>query len=111
MFSLCGNLVSLLLVVISLACCTLAVPLSDFYPVDGGALVRGDDGFSYPQRPISSSKKIPFFGTLYDFIVVSWVCITRFNDGSVHGLSSHDGIKYGPFVMEPWLHDGDVVPS
>ena len=71
MLSLCGNLVLLLLVVISMACFTLAVPLSDFYPVDGGASVSGDDGFSYPLRPISPTKKIPFFGTLYDFIVVS----------------------------------------
>ena len=72
MLSLCGNLVLLLLAVISMACCTLAVPLSDFYPIEGGASVTGDDGFSYPQRTISSSRKIPFFGTLYDFIVVSW---------------------------------------
>ena len=71
MLSLCGNLVLLLLVVISMACCTLAVPLSDFYPVDAGASVTGDDGFSYPQRTISPTKKIPFFGTLYDFVVVS----------------------------------------
>ena len=68
MLLFCGSSTLVLLVCISY---TLAVPLSDFYSVDGGASVTGDDGFSYPQRTISPTKKIPFFGTLYDFIVVS----------------------------------------
>jgi hypothetical protein len=47
-----------------------SVPISQFYPTEGGLTVNSDDGFSLPVRG-HNNKKIPFFGNSYDFIVVN----------------------------------------